>query len=157
MISIPIALRRFVQIAATAGILISPLLSFAQCEGIKEEGRWRNLDKKGDPAYIDVKMTGGCGDEVLNGASTGSSTSYTMKVWIRQPSGQFYGRPTVKAFYRLWKREKWLRGNVYTGGYQDQMWLHVEERNGRPQLHVFIRHESLDSKPSAQSEYWYTK
>ncbi len=37
------------------------------------KGRWRNLDNKGEPSYIDVKMLGGCGDQVLNGEQTGST------------------------------------------------------------------------------------
>jgi len=157
MIAFQTLLRRTVQITAVAAILACPHIAWAQCAGIHEEGRWRNLTSNGDPAYIDVKMLGGCGDQVLNGEQTGSSTRYTIRAWVRQSSGQFYGRPSVKAAYRLWKGKRWLQGNVSTGGYQDQMWLHVEQRDGRPQLHVFIKHQSLDSKPSSQSEYWYEK
>jgi hypothetical protein len=80
-----------------------------------------------------------------------------MRVWVRQSTGKFYGRPAVKAVYRPWKNKKWLQGNVPTGGYVDQMWVHVEDRNGQSQLHVVIKHQSLDSKPSAQSEYWFAK
>jgi hypothetical protein len=63
----------------------------------------------------------------------------------------------VNAAYRSWKRQQWLQGNVYTGGYQDQMWVHAEERDKQSQLHVVIKHQSLDSKPSSQSEYWFVK
>ena len=149
--------RRIVQLFAVATVLTFPQIAFPQCEGIREEGRWRNLDPNGEPGYIDVKMVGGCGDQVLNGEQTGSSIHYTMRVWVKQSTGKFFGRPTVKAAYRPWKGQRWLQGNVYTGGYQDQMWLRVEERAGRSQLHVFIKHQSLDSKPSSQSEYWFTK
>ena len=41
--------------------------------------------------------------------------------------------------------------------YQDQVWMHVEERNKQSQLHVFIIHKSLDKRPSYQSEYWFVK
>jgi hypothetical protein len=157
MIAVASLLRRIVQIMAVAAILIFQQIAFAQCAGISEEGRWRNLDNKGEPTYIDVKMLGGCGDQVLNGSQTGSSPHYTMRVWVRQSSGQFYGRPTVNAVYRPWKGRRWLQGNVSTGGYQDQMWLLVEQRNGQSQLHVVIKHQSLDSKPSSQSEYWFVK
>jgi hypothetical protein len=125
--------------------------------GIREEGRWRNLNNNGDPSYIDVKTTGGCGDQVLNGQSTGGNIGYSLQVWVKQPTGQFYGRPKVRTFYRTWKGQRWVRGNVSTGGYQDQMWLHAEQRDGQYQLHVLIRHQSLDSKPSSQSEYWFVK
>jgi hypothetical protein len=148
---------RIGMLLALAAVLAVPHVGSAQCAGIGEEGRWRNLDAGGDPSYIDVRMHGGCGDEVLNGEATGSSPSYTIRVWVRQSTGGYYGRPSVKAVYRPWNRQRWLQGNVSTGGYQDQMWLHVEERDGRTQLHVFIKHQSLDSKPSSQSEYWYVK
>jgi hypothetical protein len=157
MTAFPIKLSRVVQIVTLATILIFPQIAFTQCVGIKEEGRWRNLDKNGDPSYIDVKMIGGCGDQALNGQQTGTEVRYTIRVWVTQSTGKFYGRPPVKAVYRSWNGRRWLQGNVSTGGYQDQMWLDVEQRNGQPQLHVFIKHKSLDSKPDAQSEYWFVK
>ena len=116
-----------------------------------------NLNKNGDPSYLEVKMTGGCGDQVLNGQPTGGSARYTMWVWVKQPTGKFYGRPGVKTFFRTSKGQRWLRGDVPTGGYVDQMWLRAEQRDGQSQLHVFIKHQSLDSKPSSQSEYWFSK
>jgi hypothetical protein len=152
-----LTLRRIVAFLAVATVLVAPRAAFSQCAGIAEEGRWRNLDNNGEPSYIDVKMLGGCGDEVLNGEQTASSVRYTMRVWVKQSTGKFYGRPTVNAVYRPWKGQQWLQGNVSTGGYQDQMWVRVEQRDSRSQLHVFIKHQSLDSKPSAQSEYWFVK
>jgi|ERR1700722_17158132 hypothetical protein len=157
MIAISHPFRRIIQLFAVATVLTLPQAAWTQCAGIQEEGRWRNLDNGGEPSYIDVKMLGGCGDQVLNGEQTGSSIRYRMRVWVKQSTGQFYGRAPVNAVYRPWKGQKWLHGNVSTGGYQDQMWVHVEDRNGRSQLHVFIRHQSLDSKPSSQSEYWFVK
>jgi hypothetical protein len=157
MIGIPITLRRIVPLIVVAAALAFPRAALSQCAGIKEEGRWRNLDNNGDPSYIDVKMVGDCGDQVLNGERTGSTIRYTMRVWVKQSTGKFYGRPTVNAVYRPWKGQQWLQGNVSTGGYQDQMWVRVEEHDGRSQLHVLIRHKSLDSKPSSQSEYWFVK
>jgi hypothetical protein len=157
MIATPTPLRRIVQLLAVATVLTFPRVALTQCLGISEEGRWRNLDNNGEPSYIDVKMVGGCGDQVLNGEQTGTSIHYTMRVWVKQSTGKFYGRPTVNAVYRPWKGNQWLQGNVPTGGYQDQMWLHVEQRDRRSQLHVLIKHKSLDSKPSSQSEYWFVK
>ena len=152
-----LSLRRIVQVLAIASTLTLPRIALTQCAGIHEEGRWHNLDNNGEPSFIDVKMVGGCGDEVLNGEQTGSSVRYTMRVWVKQSTGQFYGRPTVNAVYRPWKGQQWLQGNVSTGGYQDQMWVHVEQHGALSQLHVFIKHKSLDSKPSSQSEYWFAK
>jgi len=63
----------------------------------------------------------------------------------------------VNAVWRQSKGKEWLQGNVSTGGYQDQMWLRVEQHDGKSELYVFIRHQSLDSKPSAHSEYWFVK
>ena len=64
MIAIPTLLRRSIQLLAAA-VLTLPQVSLTQCAGIREEGRWRNLDSKGEPSYIDIKMLGGCGDQVL--------------------------------------------------------------------------------------------
>src|SRR5712675_1123291 len=102
--------RRIIQILAAAGILVLSQAALAQCAGIHEEGRWRNLDNKGEPSYIDVKMLGGCGDTAPNGVQEGTSVRYTMRVWVRQSTGKFYGRPTVTAAYRPWKGQKWLQG-----------------------------------------------
>ena len=96
-----------------------------------------------------------CGDQVLNGEQT--STTYKMKAWTRQSSGEFFGRPWVKASYRSWNGRQWLVGKVSTGGYLDHMWMDAVTRNGVPHLHVIIKHESLDSKPSAQSEHWFSR
>ena len=145
------------RILAVATGLALPGAAQAQCIAQKEEGRWHNLDSNGDPEYIDVKTVGGCGDEVANGHATGSASRYRMQAWVKQQNGTFYGRPPVSADYRLWKGAKWLVGKVPTGGYVDGMWLHVEPHDGKEQLHVFIEHQSLDSKPNAQSEYWYAK
>src|SRR5262245_31970696 len=97
MIAVTIKFSRVVQIVTLAAILTLPQTAFTQCAGIKEEGRWRNLEKNGDPAFIDVKMTGGCGDQVLNGQETGGATRYTIRVWVRQSTGKLSGRPPVKA------------------------------------------------------------
>jgi len=157
MIAASIPFRRTVQILAIAALLALPRVALAQCAGISEEGRWKNLDNNGEPSYIDVKMLGGCGDQVLNGVATGSAPHYTLRVWVKQSTGKMYGRPTVNAVYRTWLNKKWLQGNFSTGGYVDQMWMRVEQNQGRSQLHVVIKHKSLDSKPSAQSEYWFVK
>jgi hypothetical protein len=157
MIATPITLRRILLLVIVATSFAFPQAAWAQCAGVSEEGHWRNLDNKGEPAFIYVTVVGGCGDQSLNGEQTGSSVHYDMRVWVRQPTGKPYGRPTVKASYRPWKGRQWLQGNVYAGAYQDQMWVHVEERNRQSQLHVYIIHKSLDKRPSYQSEYWFVK
>jgi len=125
----------------------------ALCAGVKEEGQWRNLNNQAQPALIYVRMN--CGDQVLNGQQT--STTYKVRAWTRQSSGQYYGRPWVDATYHSWNKRQWLVGKVSTGGYLDHMWMDAVERNGVPHLHVIIKHESLDSKPSAQSEHWFVR
>jgi len=157
ILAVFVLLRRNIRMIAVAIVFIFPSIAFPQCVTKPEEGRWRNLDAKGDPSFIDVNMIGGCGDQVLNGGQTGSSPRYTMTVWITQSTGKLYKQPAVPAAYQLWKNHRWLQGNVSTGGYQDQMSLRVEPHNGQSQLHVFIYHKSLDRKPSAQSEYWFVR
>jgi hypothetical protein len=121
----------------------------AICAAPAEEGRWRNLTNTGEPSLIDVRMLG-CNDQGENGR-----IRYTMRAWVRQSSGQFYGRPTVDAEYRTWNAKRWMYGRIPTGGYVDHMWLRTENRDGQRQLHVLIKHESLDRKPSATSEFWF--
>lgn len=147
------ALRRALVMGALATVAsTAPMQTWALCASPKESGRWHNTNPTGDPAYIDVKMVD-CGDQVLNGEQT--KTRYTLKVWVKQSSGKFYGRPAVNAVYRTSKGVKWLYGRVPTGGYEDQMWLRALDRDGKPHLHVLIKHQSLDSKPSSTSEHWY--
>src|SRR5262245_677630 len=91
--------RRHVVIGLCATSALWPLASPARCANPPEGGRWRNLNATGEPAFLDVRMSS-CGDQVLNGQQT--STNYKLKVWVRQSSGQFYGRPVVDAGYRNW-------------------------------------------------------
>lgn len=82
----------------------------AICAAPAEEGRWRNLTNTGEPSLIDVRMLG-CNDQGENGR-----IRYTMRAWVRQSSGQFYGRPTVDAEYRTWNAKRWMYGRIPTGG-----------------------------------------
>ena len=125
----------------------------AQCVAPPELGRWRNLAPGADPAVVDLRMTG-CGDQSLNGVET--ETRYSMRVWVRQSTGAFYGRPPVKAGVRSWQGRQWFVGRVPTGGYVDNIWARVDQKDGKRLLHVLIKHESLDSKPSASSEHWFS-
>src|SRR5215472_6079335 len=81
--------------AATTFVI--PMAALAQCASVGEEGRWRNLDDKGDPIYLDVKMLG-CGDEVLNDSQP-ESTHYTMRAWNKVVAGGFHARPIKYANY----------------------------------------------------------
>jgi hypothetical protein len=152
--TVPVSRRSVGRMLAAATLFALPKAVRASCAAPPESGRWRNLDPKGEPAYIDVKMAE-CGDQVLNGHQT--RTSYSLRCWVRLSNGRFHGRPTVKAAYRSWKGREWLVGKVYTGGYQDHVWVLATDRGVQPHLHVLIRHESLDSKPSAQSEHWFRR
>lgn len=145
--------RRDLLIALLSGALAFPHVAHALCSSPPEGGRWRNVDPKGtDPAVIDVKMTQ-CGDQVLNGEQT--ETAYSLRVWVLQSSGQYYGRPSVRAAHKTWKNQKWMVGRVPTGGYVDNVWMQAVTSDGQRKLHVLIKHESLDSKPSATSEHWF--
>jgi hypothetical protein len=138
------------------GILSLPLASGtakAVCAAPAELGRWRNLAAGADPAVVDLQMKG-CGDQVLNGVQT--ETRYSMRVWVRQSTGAFYGRPPVQAAMRSWQGRQWFFGRVPTGGYVDNIWARVDQKEGKRLLHVLIKHESLDRKPSASSEHWFS-
>lgn len=150
----PISRRGVIGILAVAASIGRPESASAICAGVSESGRWRNDNSSGDPAFIDVKMAE-CGDQVLNGQQT--STRYSLRVWVRQSSGKFYGRPAVTATFRPWNGKKWLYGRVPTGGYVDHVWMSAVNRDGQPYLEVHIKHESLDSKPSSTSRYWFKK
>jgi hypothetical protein len=149
----PVVSRRLLLAGLWLPALGWPLASHALCASPAEAGRWRNIEpKETDPAFLDVRMTS-CGDQVLNGQQT--ETAYKLRVWIRQSSGQFYGRPSVAASYKTWKGQRWMMGRVPTGGYIDNVWMRSVQNNGQRQLHVLIRHESLDSKPSSTTEHWF--
>ena len=144
--------RGFVQLLTAASLPLAWSEAGALCAAPAEMGRWRNLAAKGDPAVLDLRMTD-CGDQSLNGEQT--QTRYSMRVWVLQSSGNYYGRPPVRAGVQSWKGKQWFVGRIPTGGYLDHVWARVEQRDGQRQLHVLIKHESLDSKPSASSEHWF--
>lgn len=152
--SSPLSRRWFNGVLAATIALFGSRQAHALCATAKEEGRWRNLDSDDQPTFIDVRLAS-CGDQVLNGQQT--STTYKMKVWVKQSPGKFYGRPWVSASYRHWNNRQWLVGKVNTGGYMDHVWMDAVTRNGIPHLRVIIKHESLDSKPSSQSEHWFSR
>ena len=147
-----LARRRFVFWMGAIALPVAGTEAHALCASPAEMGRWRNIAANGDPAVLDLRMTD-CGDQSLNGEQT--RTSFRMRVWVLQSSGNYYGRPSVPANRRTWQGKQWFVGRVPTGGYVDHVWARVEPRDGKPHLHVLIKHESLDSKPSASSEHWF--
>jgi hypothetical protein len=52
---------------------------------------------------------------------------------------------------------KWLFAKVPTGGYLDKMWMRPVRSDNQEVLKIIIKHESLDSKPSATSSYIYRR
>ena len=134
--------------------LVRPRGASALCAGPKEGGRWWNKNTSGDPISVEVTLDD-CGDQVLNGEQT--STKYGVTVFVKRSDGSLYKRPKAKAAYRKSNGTQWLYARVPTGGYVDNMWLRTYNVDGQTQLRVFIRHESLDSKPSSTSDYWFTK
>jgi hypothetical protein len=91
MVKVCIPFRLAVQIGVVLAILSAATVGFAQCVGIHEEGRWRNLDPKGDPSYIDVKTVGGCGDVSYNGQPAGSAMHYKCGYGLNNPAANFMG------------------------------------------------------------------
>lgn len=96
-----------------------------------------------------------CGDQVLNGVQT--KTRYAVKVSVKQSSGALYQRPQVEGQYRTSKGKGWIFVKVPTGGYVDNMWMRAETVSGKTQLYVYILHKSLDRKPDATSQLWFSK
>jgi hypothetical protein len=119
----------------------------ASCASPQEGGRWWNQNAIGDPISLEVSLDR-CGE---------ADAAYAMKVFVRQSSGSLYQRPKVKAFYRTSNGKRWLYAKVPTGGYVDHIWLRPSQVNGQPQLYAYIKHESLDSKPSAESKHWFVR
>jgi hypothetical protein len=126
----------------------------ASCAGPQEGGRWWNKNAVGEPISLEVSLDQ-CGDQVLNGQQTG--TAYGLKVFVRQSNGNLYQRPKVRAVYRNSNGKRWLYAKVPTGGYVDHVWLRTSNENGQSQLYAYIKHESLDSKPDAESKFWFVR
>jgi hypothetical protein len=159
MIAVPIKLCRLVQIMAVATILvIFPGIAFTQCLALKEEGEWRTLKKPiriGDTVNITVKMIS-CGDQVLNDVPT--ETRWTVRPVEYWSSGRTY-RPPLEAFFQQWKGQRWLRAKMNVGGYIKHYWMRTEPQpqpDGSKLMHVFVVYESLDQKPNATEEFWFT-
>jgi hypothetical protein len=129
--------------AIAGALFVSAALSgdaLAQCSS-PETGRW--VKPGGDPEQIEVYFAE-CGD------TAGAQTRMGVKVFVRQSSGSLYQRAPVKASYVVDKGTRWLLAKVPTGGYVDKMWMRVVHgRDNQTILKVFVKHESLDSKPSA--------
>jgi hypothetical protein len=139
-------------IVGAVAILIAVTFSrpvLAQCSS-PETGRWINTAQGGDPEQIEIYFAQ-CGD------TAGSVTRMGVKVFVRQSSGGLYQRPPVHLSTVTDKNIDWLFAKVPTGGYVDKMWMRRIRRNNQVFLKVFIRHESLDSKPSATSWHEYRK
>lgn len=134
--------------------LLCPGLASALCASPDEGGRWWNVNPAGDPISVEVTLDS-CGDQVLNGQQT--ETRYGVKVFVKQSNGNLYQRPKVSATYRTSNGNQWLFAKVPTGGYVDHVWLRTEVRNGEKRLYAYIKHESLDSKPSAESKLWFAR
>lgn len=135
----------------TALLHSSPAL--ALCAASKEQGKWFNANRFKEPYSIEVKMTE-CGDQVLNGVET--TTRYGVVASVKQANGTLYFRPQVAGQYEISEGQQWLVAKVPTGGYVDNMRMRTVVQDGKKRLHIVILHESLDSKPNATSDLWFT-
>jgi hypothetical protein len=133
--------------------LVEPESIRASCAGPQEGGRWWNKNASGDPISLEVALVN-CGDQVLNGQQT--PTTYGVTVFVKQSSGNLYQRPRALAVYRTSNRNRWLYAKVPTGGYVDHIWLRPATDHP-DELFVYIKHESLDSKPSAESKLYFVR
>lgn len=149
---------RGIAMGAVIAVLVGGFASVAnaQCAGPKEGGKWWNASPKGDPISLEVSLDS-CSDQVLNGQPSGGPVTYGVKAFVLQSSGNLYQRPKVKATYQKLDGRTWLFASVPTGGYVDRIWMRRDDAGGQERLYVYIKHESLDSKPSAESRYTYTR
>jgi hypothetical protein len=138
----------------SAANLALPDPALALCAAPAEGGRWWNKNPAGDPISVEVTLDQ-CGDQVLNGQQT--PTTYGLKVFVKQSNGNLYQRPKVKATYRMSNGKRWLYAKVPTGGYVDHVWLRTQLVGGQTQMYMYVKHESLDSKPSAESKMWFAR
>lgn len=138
---------------AVIGALLAAFMAaepaLAQCSSA-DVGRWVNVKPNDDPAQIDIYFAE-CGDTVE------TQTRLGVRVFVRQSSGALYQRPAVGAIRVTDKGTNWIFAKVPTGGYLDKIWMRRVRSNNQESLRVFIRHESLDSKPSASSWHDYRK
>jgi len=123
--------------------------ALAQCSS-PDAGRWINTAHGGDPEQIEIYFAQ-CGD------TAGTVTRMGVKVFVRQSSGGLYQRPPVNLSNVTDKNVRWLFAKVPTGGYVDKMWMRRIRKDNQEYLRVFIKHESLDSKPSATDWYEYRR
>jgi hypothetical protein len=111
-------------------------------------GGWRNTAMKTGPGFMRIRFSS-CGD------TSGAVTSFAVQPYVLQSTGKWFQRPTVKGrMVRDKQGQSWLRADVPTGGYVDEMWI---RNNGNDALRVFIKHRSLDIKPHAQSWHDFTR
>jgi hypothetical protein len=132
--------------------LLHPSSALAQCSS-KEVGKWFNANRFNEPYSIEVKMIE-CGDQSLNGVET--KTRYGVVVSVMQAKRTLYSRPQVEGQYEISEGVTWLVAKVPTGGYVDNMRMRTVVQDGKKRLHTVILHESLDRKPNATSDLWFT-
>jgi hypothetical protein len=144
------SLRAALATAAAAFLWLGAAApALAQCSS-PDAGRWINTKPGGDPEQLEVYFAQ-CGGD------TDGPSQLGLKAFVRQSSGNLHQRRPVEAHYVTDKGVRWLFAKVPTGGYVDNIWMRRVRVNGQVTLKVFIRHESLDSKPSAEDWYYYRK
>lgn len=138
--------RRLVGVVLLASACVAwPFTAQGSCAGTDETGLWRNDDASSDLARIEIRML--CERDRLQ---------LQASVWRSDQS--LFARPFVPAHYvRTTQGERWLFAKVPTGGYLDKIWVRAVTTDGQRYLRVVIRHESLDSKPSSHSKFWFRK
>jgi hypothetical protein len=136
-------------IAALVATFILSGSALAMCS-LPDVGRWVNVKPGGDPEQIEIYFTE-CGD------TEGSETRLGAKVFVRQSSGGLYQRPPVSVAFITDKGTEWMLAKVPTGGYLDKIWMRRVRVGNQEFLRVLIKHQSLDSKPSATSSYTYRR
>ena len=147
----PVGARRSVHVVATTlfTIVVASGPSLAQCSS-PDVGRWVNVKAGDDPDQIEIYFAE-CGD------TQQTETRLGVKVFVKQSSGALYQRPPVTARRIVDNGTQWIFAKVPTGGYVDHIYMRRISRGNEIFLKVFIRSESLDSKPSATSWHEYRR
>lgn len=136
---------RHILVSAILGLLVSLLLpefAHAVCSH-SVIGGWQKTGGESGPDFLRIRFSS-CGD------TPDTITTIAVEPWVWRSDRTWFERPTVQGdFVQDQTGRSWLRADVPTGGYVDEMWIRND--GGNDALQVYIRHRSLSQNPDAES------
>src|SRR5262249_42489567 len=126
----------------------------AQCLKQREEGEWTNVYRSANTYTLTIRMIE-CGDQILNGQQT--ETRYKLEVRYLNKDWTLSPPQSASASYRTESSGRWLYGEIYLGGYVDEMWMRVVPQSDGEQMEVQVHNRSLSMLPSGDSAYTFQK